>query len=55
MFAKGELADLYRTDFLLTKEHNISLSEINEMQPFERRIFVAIVIDYLAKKQRLTQ
>jgi hypothetical protein len=52
MFAKGELADIYRTDFLLAKEHNISLTEINEMQPFERKIMVAIIIDYLEKKQR---
>lgn len=52
MFAPGELADLYRTDFLLAKEHNISLTEINGMQPFERKIYIAIVIDYLEKKKK---
>ncbi len=52
MFAPGELADIYRTDFLLAKEHNMSLTEINDMQPFERRIYIAIVIDYLEKKKR---
>lgn len=52
MFAPGELADMYRTDFLLTKEHNITLSEINEMIPFERIIYIGIIIDYLEKKQK---
>lgn len=52
MFAKGELADQYRTDFLLVKEHNISLTEINEMIPFERSIYIGIVMDYIEKKQK---
>lgn len=52
MFAPGELADIYKTDFLLAKEHNFSLSEINDMQPFERKIYVAIVLDYLEKKKQ---
>lgn len=52
MFAPGELADIFRTDFLLAKEHNISLTEINEMLPFERKIYIAIVIDYLEKKKQ---
>lgn len=52
MFAPGELADIYKTDFLLAKEHNLSLSEINDMQPFERKIYVAIVLDYLEKKKQ---
>lgn len=52
MFAKGELADQYRTDFLLVKEHNMSLTEINEMIPFERSIYIGIVMDYIEKKQK---
>jgi|PlaIllAssembly_1097288.scaffolds.fasta_scaffold00009_16 hypothetical protein len=52
MFANGELADIYRTDFLLAKEHNITLSEINDMVPFERMIYIGIIIDYLEKKQK---
>lgn len=52
MFANGELADMYRTDFLLAKEHNITLSEINDMLPYERLIYIGIIIDYLEKKQK---
>lgn len=52
MFATGELADMYKTDFLLAKEHNLTLSEINDMMPFERQIYIGIIIDYLDKKQK---
>jgi hypothetical protein len=55
MFVEGELADIYKTDFLLAKEHNISLSEIGEMAPFERKILIAIVLQYLAKKAQTIQ
>lgn len=55
MFVKGELADIYKTNFLLAKEHNISLSEINDMIPFERTVYVGIVLDYLDKKQKAMQ
>lgn len=52
MFAPGELADHYRTDFLLAKEHNITLSEIGDMIPFERKIYIGIILDYLEKKKK---
>lgn len=55
MFVKGELADIYKANFLLAKEHNISLSEINDMIPFERTVYVGIVLDYLDKKQKAMQ
>lgn len=55
MFVKGELADFYKTNFLLAKEHNISLSEINDMIPFERTVYIGILLDYLDKKQKAMQ
>lgn len=50
MFVEGELTDVYKTNFILAKEHGISLSEIDEMVPFERKIYISIVMDYLEKK-----
>lgn len=52
MFATGELADIYKTDFLLSKEHNITLSEIDNMIPYERLIYIHIVMEYLEKKKK---
>ena len=55
MFASGELADMYRTNFLLAKDYNISIEEIEEMIPFERVVYVGIVLDYLEKKKKAMQ
>lgn len=55
MFAQGELIDMYKTDFLLTKEHDISLQDISEMIPFERKIYISIILEYLEKKAKLMQ
>jgi hypothetical protein len=51
MSAKGELADMFKTDFLLMSEHNISLSDINNMLPFERKIFISIIIEHLNRNK----
>lgn len=50
MFVEGELTDIYKTNFILAKEHGISLSEIGEMIPFERKVYISIVMEYLDKK-----
>ena len=55
MFASGELADMYRTNFLLAKDYNISIEEIEKMIPFERVVYVGIVLDYLEKKKKAMQ
>ena len=55
MFASGELADMYRTNFLLAKDYNISIEEIEGMIPFERVVYVGIVLDYLEKKKKAMQ
>jgi len=52
MFVSGELTDMYRTNFIIAKEHGISLSELDEMVPFERKIYISLIFDYLDKKAR---
>ena len=52
MIANGELIDTFKTDFILVKEHGFSLSEINEMPPYERQIYISLVTQYLEKKQQ---
>jgi hypothetical protein len=43
---------MYRTNFIIAKEHGISLSELDEMVPFERKIYISLIFDYLDKKAR---
>ena len=52
MLGTGEMTEFYRTNFLLIKEHNFALSEIEAMLPYEREIYVALVIDYINKKNQ---
>jgi hypothetical protein len=52
MFAEGILADIYKTDFILTKEHGMVLSELDSMIPFERQIYIAMLLEYLDKKAK---
>ncbi len=53
MFAEngGELIDYYKTNFLLQKKHNFSLSEIENMVPFEREIYIMLLLELLEKEK----
>jgi len=50
----GENLDLYfNLNFILMKEHNFRLSEIEDMVPWERLIYKYILIKYLKEKEEL--
>jgi len=46
------LPDYYQINFSLMTHHNYSLSELEEMYPYERDIYVSLLVDYLEKKQK---
>jgi hypothetical protein len=46
------LENHYRLNHTLTSEHNISVTEIEDMMPFEREIFVALIIETQEKKKQ---
>lgn len=48
--AKGELHDHYKTNFLLMNEHNFSLTEMDNMFPYEREIYVMLLLAHMKKK-----
>lgn len=41
------LANHYRINFSLSKHHAYSLTEINDMYPYERDMYVQMIIEYL--------
>lgn len=48
------LANHYKVNFALMQHHNYSLSDLESMVPFERQVYVAMLVDYLEEqKQRL--
>jgi hypothetical protein len=51
MFGNGELIEYYRVNLLLINEHGFSLSEIENMTPYEREVYILILMNYLQKKK----
>ena len=48
------LANYYKMNFALMQYHKYSLSELEDMIPFEREVYVHMLIQYLEEeKQRL--
>ena len=52
MVGNDELVDLLKTNFLLMHEHNFSLTEIEEMVPYEREIYLLMLIEHLERKKK---
>lgn len=49
-----DAANYYRTNFALMQHHKYSLHELDEMIPYERDIYVSLLVSHLEEeKQRL--
>ena len=44
------LVNYYNTNFQLMQHHNYSLTELDNMMPWEREIYIAMLIEHLQKK-----
>jgi len=45
------LKNYYETNFALMQYHKYSLSEIENLMPWEREIYVGMLLNYLEKKK----
>lgn len=43
---------MYQINFALIQHHKYSLTELENMIPFEREIYVALLLNYLEEEQR---
>jgi hypothetical protein len=48
----GNLMNYYKTNFALIQHHKYSLSEIENMIPFERDIYVDMLVEHLNKLEQ---
>ena len=46
------LANYYKLNFALMQYHKYSLAEIENMIPFEREVYVAMLIQYLEEEKQ---
>ena len=44
------LMNLYQTNFALIQHHKYSLEELENMVPFERDIYIALLVDFIKKE-----
>lgn len=50
-----DLMNYYKLQFALMQYHKYNLTELEEMLPFEREIYVALLVDYLEKEKERQQ
>tara|TARA_R100000458_G_C8157657_1_gene163009 strand:- start:75 stop:257 length:183 start_codon:yes stop_codon:yes gene_type:complete len=51
MLSHDSLGNYYKTNFALMQHHNYSLSELDEMMPWEREIYVGLLHEFLRKEK----
>ena len=44
------MENFYKTNFLLLQEHHYSLSDIENMMPWEREVYIGMLVSHLKKK-----
>jgi hypothetical protein len=52
------LLNYYKTNFAMVQHHKYSLTELEEMMPFERDIYITLLAEYIKEeneRQRLQQ
>jgi hypothetical protein len=57
MLSHNSLANMYNTNFSLMHHHKYSLTELENMMPFERDLYVQMLVNYLQQleEQRRNQ
>ena len=53
--AYNNLGNYYRLTFQLMQHHKYSITELENMIPFERDIYVAMLLDYLEEEKQKAQ
>ena len=51
MLCHETLINVYKTNFVLLHHYKYSLTELDEMIPWEREVYIALIIDHLEKEK----
>jgi len=51
MLTHNDLSAFYKTNFSLLQHHKYSLSEIEDLIPWEREVYINLLISYLKEEQ----
>jgi len=50
MFRYESLSNHFQTNFALMQHHKYSLSELNDMMPWERNVYVTMLLQFIDKE-----
>lgn len=48
------LTNLFQTNFAMVQHHNYSLTELENMIPWEREIYVSLLLNWLKEQEKET-
>jgi hypothetical protein len=51
MFCHDTLGNYYKTNFSLMQHHKYSLTELENMRPWEREIYVTLLVNHLDEER----
>ena len=49
------LENHFKTNFIMMQHHKYSLTELNEMLPWEREVYIAMLIEYIKEENEKTK
>ena len=55
MLSHDSLYNYYETNFSLMQHHKYSLTELDNMIPFEREIYVGLLVNYIKEEKEKEQ
>ena len=55
MLSHDSVENYYKTNFGLMQHHKYSLTELENMMPFEREIYVGLLLNYIKEEKEKDQ
>jgi len=55
MMSYSDISNYYRTIFSLVQHHKYSITELESLMPFERDLYVEMLVDYMEEQKLLQQ
>lgn len=52
MFGYDDIANFYKTNFALVHHHKYSLTELENMIPWEKYVYIDLLSDFLKKQEQ---
>ena len=52
MLSHDSVENYYKTNFMMMQHHNYSLKELEDMMPWEREIYIGLLMNHLEEEKQ---